>query len=582
MKSSLLDRRPGLILASIAFVLNLLPSISGFTNRNYDSWSHLFFASHYMHSWFNTWEPRWFGGFSVTSYPPLVTQLLALGGFAFGLEYSYVLLNLIVMILLPVAMYLFCVNFLPRRRAFYAGLILLLLPSLYLSAYTYGQIPTIFALTTSLFMGSYFWQYLKSNRWQDLAAASVLAGITMSSHHYTFLCFVPSIVAVVVFSWYFSTRPPLYQAIRRVGLFILLSVPLVTIPVLPFWQYVLKGIPQVPVFHLTRVNYLMNGEAFLKFFVGPYLLLVFTLPLVALNVFKNKRLLPLFIIFLILFVLGLGGTTPLPKLIFGHYWLWLTYDRFALWAGVLAAPLLAVLMPESIAVNVPSLRRVTYVILSLGIVIQFIGCAFFASEPSRLSFLPNPPEVSVSLVIEFLNSDQVGQQYRYLTLGFAEPQMEKVSTLTTANSLDGIWIPGRNLPVLTQSGLSTIDSSKFNDPELITLNQILSHAAQYSLKWVLVNDWYYKDILEQNGFKLFDSNDLSMDDRFGALTIWEKDDIPALTGETRQETGLTSIIWGIGPLLLLVSLLFIILSKHNTNSKPIHPFEKAVGSENRN
>ena len=75
-----------LALACSAFAFNLGLSLTGFYNWTFDSWAHLFFASHYMHSWFNTWEPRWFGGFSVTSYPPLVTQLLALGGFVFGLE----------------------------------------------------------------------------------------------------------------------------------------------------------------------------------------------------------------------------------------------------------------------------------------------------------------------------------------------------------------------------------------------------------------------------------------------------------------------------------------------------------------
>lgn len=62
--------RPYLLLAGAALLFNLGLSLSSFYDWNYDSWNHLFFASHYMNFWFDTWEPRWFGGFSVTSYPP--------------------------------------------------------------------------------------------------------------------------------------------------------------------------------------------------------------------------------------------------------------------------------------------------------------------------------------------------------------------------------------------------------------------------------------------------------------------------------------------------------------------------------
>jgi hypothetical protein len=86
--------RPYLLLGVTAFLFNLGLSLSGFYNWNYDGWAHLFFSSHYMNSWFNTWEPGWFGGFSVTAYPPLVHQLLALLAFIVGLEHAYILFSL--------------------------------------------------------------------------------------------------------------------------------------------------------------------------------------------------------------------------------------------------------------------------------------------------------------------------------------------------------------------------------------------------------------------------------------------------------------------------------------------------------
>src|SRR5476649_2251566 len=45
---------------------------------SYDANFHIFFASHYAHHWFNPWNPKWFAGFSQTTYPPLSHQLIAL------------------------------------------------------------------------------------------------------------------------------------------------------------------------------------------------------------------------------------------------------------------------------------------------------------------------------------------------------------------------------------------------------------------------------------------------------------------------------------------------------------------------
>jgi hypothetical protein len=551
-------REPGksvLQLAGISFIANLGLALSGFYNWNYDAWSHLFFASHYLHSWFNTWDPRWFGGFSVTSYPPLVTQLLALGGFVIGLGNSYILLNLIVMILLPIAMFCFSLNFLPRRQAFMAGLLVMLFPAIYLADYTYGQLPGLFAMAAALFMGAVLWRYLASGKMRDALAAALLAGITIAAHHYTFICFTPAIIAAVVLTHYFSARPTVSSLVRRLGIFALLSLPLVLLPVLPFWLYVLHAIPQTPVFHLSRANFFTNVSALYKFFLAPYLLFLLLLPLVGLSAYKHRSLIPIALVFLLFFILGLGGTTPLPHLIFGRWWQWLTYDRFALWAGILAIPLVARLIPQpAFRMQGSRLQWGASVAAAGAILAQSIGCAFFAAAPLGGYFVPSPPSVNINALVAFLDSPLVGEQYRYLTLGFGEAQMERLSTLANANDLDGSWAPGRTIPLLIGSGIGLIDTSKFSDPDLKTLNVILDSAAQFHLKWVLVNDLYYSDILTKYGFKLSYSDEQNKDSSFGSVTVWTKDDIPPIQGVATSDTGPLSIVWGIGPLLLLVGL----------------------------
>ena len=41
----------------------LLSLFSGYQQRAFDSYVHMFFADHYLRGWFDLWEPRWYGGF---------------------------------------------------------------------------------------------------------------------------------------------------------------------------------------------------------------------------------------------------------------------------------------------------------------------------------------------------------------------------------------------------------------------------------------------------------------------------------------------------------------------------------------
>jgi hypothetical protein len=52
--------------------------------KSYDTNFHIFFASHYVHHWFNPWNPKWYAGFSQTTYPP---SAAAMGGA--GISYPW-------------------------------------------------------------------------------------------------------------------------------------------------------------------------------------------------------------------------------------------------------------------------------------------------------------------------------------------------------------------------------------------------------------------------------------------------------------------------------------------------------------
>ncbi len=66
------------ILLMIAAAVHMPLLLMGFPLRSYDTNFHIFFASHYVHHWFDPWNAKWYAGFSQTTYPPLPQQLIAL------------------------------------------------------------------------------------------------------------------------------------------------------------------------------------------------------------------------------------------------------------------------------------------------------------------------------------------------------------------------------------------------------------------------------------------------------------------------------------------------------------------------
>ena len=90
IKSYMSNKNPYL-LVTLALAMGLLfhgTSIYTTLEGTYDFYVHIFFGDHYARSWFEPWEPRWYTGFALTSYPPLAHQLIGLfsliGGLKFG------------------------------------------------------------------------------------------------------------------------------------------------------------------------------------------------------------------------------------------------------------------------------------------------------------------------------------------------------------------------------------------------------------------------------------------------------------------------------------------------------------------
>ncbi|MGB8858237.1 MAG: hypothetical protein WCC60_03225, partial [Ilumatobacteraceae bacterium] len=121
--------------------------LAGSYRRTYDAYVHLFFADHYRRSWFSTWEPRWYTGFTTVSYPPGSHQLLATVSRVVGLDDAFPVVALAAMLLLVVGVYRFSCLWVSPRAAGYAALLAAASSSLAETLHVFGQLPTLLSLS---------------------------------------------------------------------------------------------------------------------------------------------------------------------------------------------------------------------------------------------------------------------------------------------------------------------------------------------------------------------------------------------------------------------------------------------------
>ncbi|MGD0182775.1 MAG: hypothetical protein ABSC15_23430, partial [Terriglobales bacterium] len=113
--------------------------------KSYDANFHIFFASHYLHSWFDPWNAKWYAGFSQTTYPPLPQQWLALVSHLVGLDMAYMAVQFVAILLLALGVYRFSLLWVDRRAASLAALASVFLGSECFLVYSAGQLSTTFA-----------------------------------------------------------------------------------------------------------------------------------------------------------------------------------------------------------------------------------------------------------------------------------------------------------------------------------------------------------------------------------------------------------------------------------------------------
>lgn len=504
---------------------------------SYDAYVHMFFADHYRTDWWSLWDERWYTGFPVTSYPPLVHQLVAALSPIFGLDAAFGLVLWIAVTLLPLAVYCFGRIFTGSTSAGYAALGAAFLPSVYLTAHIFGQLPFLFGTVLALFGAASLARYLKEGGAHSLALTLAISATTTAAHHAVLLLQPLLVFAVVSNLAIRRDRTNFQDLIPRLGSFILLAVILSLTVIFPFWEWGRGQTLQTPIDHASRHNFFQDPLAPLLFFLPMYGPLALILPAV-LILTGRRHLTGLGVAFLLLFLLGLGGTTPLPRLLFGSGWAWLTYDRFAFWASLILLPFLGMLVIQMRRRRSRNFGKNVFATLAASSLIVAIVTVVYPLQPGA---------VDMEQVVHFLQQGD-RSRWRYLTFGFGD-QLALLSTLTAATTIDGSYHTARSIPELRSSGLAQIDTAFWFPDGLSAIDPILQKAGRHGVRWGFVNTPQYIPVLERNHW-------IKVTTLRGGVQVWENPEASLPESSAPPPvTPLASLAWGVLPLLSLTATL---------------------------
>ena len=520
---------------------------------SYDANTHIFFAAHYAQHWFNPWNVKWFGGFSQTTYPPLTHQWIALFSHIMGLKFAYMLVQFIAVLLLPIGMYRYAELWVDEVSASYAALGSVFLGSLAMLVYQSGQLPTTAAAALTLNAVPYFYGWLRNARVMSLLKGVAIAWAAAAAHHVTLLfgaiLFATPVMFLALLDRDSDGDEPASAGgvLFRTIVFGLIMGAGVGIVLFPYWIALLKNpISQMPIPHGSRDNYILHGFSGVNFWIVPMGGLILAIPFILMRGAAERRLRPLLFGWYITMLLGLGGTTPVGKILLGRAYYVLTFERFTFWATLMAMPFVGLL-----AVELISRFRLKAVVALAAIAVLTMSASVAWIEINPIASSP----FNIDQVISFLNRDDHAK-FRYITLGFGS-KFAQVSTYAKAGSVDGDYNSARLLPEMTAYGAGQLYNAKYYGVSgMESLRAVLKHANQYGLKYIFVRDRYYEPLLAFAGWREAEIYDN------GNVSLWTKEDVPPakqlqFVGFMPTET--EGLLWGILPVAASLFALLLVL-----------------------
>jgi hypothetical protein len=550
-------RNPAAWVRLAGILLFSLPAVLVTRDRSFDLQYHLFFASHYQLGWFNSWDPGWYGGFLVFTYPPLAHQLLALIGAAVGLDAAAYALG----VLTSVGLYLAL-----RRLARLLGgsggqrsyeIVVLGWTSPFVFLFVWGQLPSLMSFTFAVFGVGSLLIYLRGGHCRDLATWSLSTGCCAAAHHQTGFFLLPLLGTAAAFTVLAESRrtSPTTGArmlARRSAAAASGALAATMAAIAPLlWWLATQNLPQAPIPHPTRTDFFANPVTARLFFACVWGLVIIALPLALRLGIRQRRFLPWSLAIACCAVLSLGTITPLPHVLFWGWTNWLTYERFGLWASGLTAVVAGC--------GLGATKRSAAALLAL---CSLVGNTWLLATV----VLPNQglpaDDAIVRSLSSFLHTGD-NAHWRYLTFGLGANRLSRLSRISGAQTVDGFYFMARREPILRVSGVGTIDDAVDYPDGLAVVDQYLSQHDRFALRWIFSTDTRMDARLNDAGWRVTGCipasrcNNLALAE---AAEIWEAPDgpaVPTVTAVAQSPPAIPfgfGVLWGIVPLAELLGL----------------------------
>ena len=266
--------------------------------KSYDTNLHIFFASHYLHHWFDPWNTKWYAGFSQTTYPPLPQQWVAVISHLTGLEYGYMAVQLAAILLLAVGVYRFSLLWVSPRAASMAALASVFVGSESFLVYSAGQLGTTSAAPIYLNALPFLFEWIRYGRWRAFLKATALFAAAAAAHHATLIFgsffFALPVVALAIMDRNEGEEPSSNGAViaRTVGIVIIVTAIIAAV-LLPFWIALIHyPVTQEPIPHASRANYILSPFWGINYFIVPYGAVILAFPFIFLRGAAVVRLRP--------------------------------------------------------------------------------------------------------------------------------------------------------------------------------------------------------------------------------------------------------------------------------------------------
>jgi len=518
----------------------------------FDKYRDLFFAMHYTQNWFSLQDNHLGGITYLSTYPPLMHQILALFSFFIPLDFAYLIVMLIFWFLLAFYSSKFFLAYIDAKKTYFWPIFLFNFFALGMlrATLSMGWLTTVAGLTFT-FMSLYYFVLFIKNKNGSKALIILPFLLTALSHAYSFVFLLGMYSLIFILDYKLVLKKiKLHFFIAFFLLEIILFASLFNVLL-----FVLRG--QVETYHSSRDPLAPDNisESFYAYFgvsLVSLLLVPFYKPL--------RKAWKLYLVSLLFLLIGLGRTTPLAKILFDGIEFWIVYNKFLLFASIFLTMFLGFFLVSSIYGRfktygkfLVSLFFVFYLTFNLYEIINYNP--WVLTDASAIYDSRN-------FVLDFLNSQS--SQYRYQTFGYPGPRGFFYLN-TKMPTLDTDYISFKSIEFFRNSSFRHIN--EIDDENLVL--KFFNITTEYSIKYVITFDDFHAKMTKDQDWKIVanktfghevivwqNSRDFKTLDSLNVI-IWENPNELEPIEPIREQITTFNYLWGTVPLTTLA--IFIIL-----------------------